>query len=104
MGEVAAKYADFVVLTSDNPRYEDPFDIVLQIEKGVKTQTNEYVIVVDRESAIEYAVDKLCKGDVLLVAGKGGENYQEIMGVKHIYSDFSAIRSILKYKAAERDG
>ena len=104
MGEVAAKYADFVVLTSDNPRYEDPFDIVLQIEKGVKTQTNEYVIVVDRESAIEYAVDKLCEGDVLLVAGKGGENYQEIMGVKHIYSDFSAIRSILKYKAAERDG
>lgn len=90
------------MLTSDNPRYEDPFDIVLQIEKGVKKYTDEYIIVVDRESAIEYAVDKLHAGDVLLVAGKGGENYQEIMGVKHIYSDFSAIRGILKFKSAEK--
>lgn len=102
MGEVSAKFADFTVLTSDNPRYEDPFDIVLQIEKGVKKHTDEYIIVVDRESAIEYAVDKLHAGDVLLVAGKGGENYQEIMGVKHIYSDFSAIRGILKFKSAEK--
>ena len=104
MGEISAKFADFTVLTSDNPRYEDPFDIVLQIEKGVKKHTNEYIIVVDRESAIEYAVDKLREGDVLLVAGKGGENYQEVMGVKHIYSDFSAIRGILRFKAAERGG
>ena len=104
MGEASAKNADFTVLTSDNPRYEDPFDIILQIEKGVSPLTDEYVIVVDRESAIEYAVDRLAAGDVLLVAGKGGENYQEIMGVKHIYSDFSAIRGILRDKAAEKDG
>ena len=104
MGEVSARLADFTVLTSDNPRYEDPFDIVLQIEKGVKRVTDEYIIVVDRESAIEYAVDKLSAGDVLLIAGKGGENYQEIMGVKHIYSDFSTVRGILKFKAAERGG
>lgn len=104
MGEAAARFADFTVLTSDNPRFEDPFDIILQIETGVKKYTDEYVIVVDRESAIEYAVDKLRQGDVLLVAGKGGENYQEIMGVKHIYSDFSAIRGILKFKAAEKGG
>lgn len=104
MGEVSAQYSDFTVLTSDNPRYEDPFDIILEIEKGVRKHTDEYILVVDRESAIEYAMDKLRPGDVLLVAGKGGENYQEIMGVRHIYSDFSTIRNILKYKASEKSG
>ena len=101
MGEVSAKFADFSVLTSDNPRYEDPFDIILQIEKGVRKHTDKYIVVVDRESAIEYAVDNLREGDVLLVAGKGGENYQEIMGVRHIYSDFSTIENLLYYKTKE---
>lgn len=104
MGEVAARRADFTVLTSDNPRYEDPFDIILEIEKGVRPVSDNYVIVVDRESAIEYAVDMLREGDVLLVAGKGGENYQEIMGVKHIYSDVAAIRGILEGLAAGTGG
>ena len=81
MGETAAKIADFCVLTSDNPRYEDPFDIILQIEEGVRRVSDEYVIVVDRECGIGYALDMLKAGDVLLIAGKGGENYQEIMGV-----------------------
>ncbi len=102
MGEAAAKYADFTVLTSDNPRYEDPFDIIVEIEAGLKKHTDDYVVVVDRESAIEYAADMLRAGDVLLVAGKGGENFQEIMGVRHIYSDFAAIGSILKFKAEEK--
>ena len=92
------------MLTSDNPRYEDPFDIILEIEKGVRPVSDNYVIVVDRESAIEYAVDMLREGDVLLVAGKGGENYQEIMGVKHIYSDVAAIRGILEGLAAGTGG
>lgn len=100
MGEVAARRADFTVLTSDNPRYEDPFDIILEIEKGVRPVTDAYVIVVDRESAIEYAIGMLREGDVLLVAGKGGETYQEIMGVKHIYSDIVAVRGILEGRAA----
>ena len=100
MGEVAARRADFTVLTSDNPRYEDPFDIILEIEKGVRPVTDAYVIVVDRESAIEYAIGMLREGDVLLVAGKGGETYQEIMGVKHIYSDIAAVRGILEGRAA----
>ena len=92
------------MITSDNPRYEDPFDIITQIERGVRKITDDYIIVVDRESAIEYAIDKLRNGDVLLIAGKGGENYQEIMGVKHIYSDFSAVRGILKFKTQTRGG
>lgn len=100
MGETAAKLADFNVLTSDNPRYEDAFDIILQIEAGVRKVSTDYVIVVDRECAIGYALDLLKAGDVLLIAGKGGENYQEIMGVRHIYSDVAAVKKML----AQRGG
>ena len=95
MGEIAARLADFTVITSDNPRYEDPFDIAVQIEAGVRRVSDRYVIVLDRESAIEYALGMLAEGDVLLIAGKGGENYQEIMGVKHIYNDITAVRSVI---------
>ena len=100
MGEIAASNADFTVLTSHNPRYQDPFDIILQIEPGVRLHSDKYVIVVDRESAIEYAIDMLAPGDVLLIAGKGGETYQEIMGVRHIYSDVSAVKGVLEGKTA----
>ena len=103
MGAIAARLADFTVLTSDNPRYEDPFDIILQIEEGVRPQTEDYVIVVDRESAIEYAVDMLQAGDVLLVAGKGGETYQEIMGVRHIYNDIAVVRGAIECAARRKD-
>ena len=104
MGEIAARIADFSVLTSDNPRYEDPFDIILQIESGTRAVTDAYVIVVDRERAIEYALDMLQEGDVLLVAGKGGENYQEIMGVRHIYNDVSAIKKLLSGMRSPKSG
>lgn len=103
MGAIAARLADFTVLTSDNPRYEDPFDIILQIEEGVRPNTEDYVVVVDRESAIEYAVDLLRAGDVLLVAGKGGETYQEIMGVRHIYNDIAAVRGAIECAARGKD-
>lgn len=95
MGEISARLADFTVITSDNPRYEDPFDIAVQIEAGIRRVSDRYVIVLDRESAIEYALGMLAEGDVLLIAGKGGENYQEIMGVKHIYNDIAAVRSMI---------
>ena len=95
MGEVAAKYADFCVITSDNPRYEEPFDIISEIVEGVKAHTNNYVTVTERESATEYAVRLLEPGDILLVAGKGGEHYQEIMGIKHSYDDNTVIKKII---------
>lgn len=95
MGEVAAKYADFVIITSDNPRYEDPYAIIEQIEAGVRKSGREYVAVTDREVAIEYALNLVSEGDILLVAGKGGENYQEIMGVKHSYSDNNVIKKLI---------
>ena len=99
MGEISARLADFSVLTSDNPRYEDAFDIILGIEEGVRRVTDEYVIVPDRESAIGYALDLLQAGDVLLVAGKGGERYQEVMGVRHAYNDVNVIKNLLSARA-----
>ncbi len=95
MGEIAANLADFVILTSDNPRYEDPYEIISQIESGVKKTGKNYVSVTDREAATGYAVNLLSKGDVLLVAGKGGENYQEVMGIKHSYNDNTVIKKLI---------
>ena len=95
MGEETAKLADFSILTSDNPRFEDPLDIITDIETGVKKHSNKYVIVPNRERAIEYAVSMLQAGDVLLVAGKGGEETQEIMGIKYPYNDQDVVRKMV---------
>lgn len=98
MGEVAGKYADFCILTSDNPRYEDPYDIICEIEKGLKPSGKNYVTVTERDIATEYAVRLLSDGDILLVAGKGGERYQEIMGIKHAYDDNTVIKKLSAVK------
>ncbi len=98
MGEIAAQKGDFAVLTSDNPRFEDPLDIIVEIERGYRRFSTRYVIVPDRERAIEYAVGLLRKGDVLLVAGKGGETYQEIMGIKYPFVDQDKIIQYLQQK------
>lgn len=95
MGEIAAKYADFLIVTSDNPRYEDPYDIIRQIEPGIKKVGKSYVTVTERDVATEYAINLLEEGDILLVAGKGGETYQEIMGIKHSYNDNMVIKKII---------
>ena len=95
MGKVAAKYADFVIITSDNPRYEDPFEIISQIEAGLKDSGKRYVSVTDREIATEYALNLIGGGDILLVAGKGGETYQEIMGIKHSFNDNTVIKKLI---------
>ncbi len=98
MGETVAKNSDFAILTSDNPRYEDPLDIISDIEKGYRLLSWKYVIVPDRERAIEYAIERLEGGDVLLVAGKGGERFQEIMGIKYDFNDNDIIAKIIKRK------
>lgn len=95
MGEISAKYADFTIITSDNPRYEDAYDIISEIEKGLIKGGGRYVAISERESATEYALNLLSEGDILLVAGKGGENYQEIMGIKHSYNDNTVIKKII---------
>ena len=98
MGEVVARKADFAILASDNPRYEDSLDILSGIEKGYRRFSSRYVIVPDRKRAIEYGLDFLQRGDILLVAGKGAERYQEIMGIKYPFNDHDIIDELLSVK------
>ncbi len=84
MGKVASEFSDFVVITSDNPRDENPIAIMEQIEKGV---TCPHRLIKDRKEAIKFAVCSAAKDDIVLIAGKGAENYQEIKGKKIPYSD-----------------
>ncbi len=94
MGEISGELADFTVITSDNPRFEEPMDIIFEIEKGVLTKSKEYVLIQDRAQAIKYAMQMATKDDLILIAGKGSENYQEILGIKHLYNDKDKIKEI----------
>ena len=89
MGSVAEVYADEIIITSDNPRFEDPLKIIGDIEKGITKANHE--IIVDRKEAIKKALINCQRGDCLIIAGKGGEKYQEINGVKNAYSDFDEV-------------
>ena len=99
MGETAAKGSDFSVLTSDNPRYEDPMGILAEIERGYRRFSGKYVVVPERKKGLAYALEYLQEGDVLLVAGKGGELTQEIMGIKYPFNDKDIIEGLLKDRA-----
>ena len=78
MGEIAGKYSDFSIITSDNPRTEDPVKIVEQIEEGMKRTNGKYTVIVDRRKAIAYALDHAKADDAIILAGKGQETYQII--------------------------
>ncbi len=91
MGEISSKYADFTIVTSDNPRFEEPMSIIREIEKGILRQGKNYVLIEDRVDAIEYALNIAKKGDAILIAGKGSEKYQEVLGVKKMYNDKETI-------------
>ncbi|MBI3592095.1 MAG: UDP-N-acetylmuramoyl-L-alanyl-D-glutamate--2,6-diaminopimelate ligase [Nitrospirae bacterium] len=94
MGEIASKLSDFVIITSDNPRNEDPKAIIRDIEKGIKS--DNYIIIPDRNVAISMAVELASSGDIVLVAGKGHEDYQEIQGIRHNFSDRAALENAIK--------
>ena len=96
MGKIASESSDFIVLSSDNPRFEDPTDIIHDIEKGISKDFTNFVSIPDRERAIAYAINELKDGDVLLIAGKGGEDYQERMGIKYAYKDEDVIMKLTK--------
>ena len=85
MGKIACDLSKYVIVTSDNPRYEEPMDIINDIKKGI-SKTN-YEVVENREEAIKAAIDKSEDNAVILIAGKGHENYQEIKGVRNHFSD-----------------
>ena len=83
MGEIGVKLSDIAIITSDNPRTEDPEAIIADIVAGVKDEYGMYKVVCDRRAAIRYAMDIAEKDDIIILAGKGHETYQEINGVKH---------------------
>lgn len=89
MGAIAEKLSDFVVVSSDNPRFENPELIINDIEAGMAT--NKHICIVDRKKAINYAIDCSKKGDVIAILGKGAEEYQDINGVKSPYNDFDVV-------------
>lgn len=89
MGEISSKYADFVIISSDNPRFEPREKIAKEIEKGM-TNSN-YLIELDRSKAIKIAFEMAVAGDILVIAGKGAENYIDENGVKIPYSDYDEI-------------
>lgn len=96
MGEVSGLLADLTILTSDNPREEDPLQIIEDIKNGMKKTKGEYVVIPDRREAIRYGMTHAKPGDIFVVAGKGHENYQEIRGVKYPMDDRLIIEEMSK--------
>ena len=99
MGETAGRLADFTILTSDNPRWEDPELILDDIESGIKGTSGAYIRIADRRAAVAYAFDHAREGDIIVLAGKGHEDYQEIGGVRYPMEDKELVK-----KAAEGRG
>ena len=93
MGRIASELADHVIVTSDNPRSEDPQSIIDDVLPGI---TGSCTVIVERERAVRAALADARRGDVVLIAGKGHEQHQEIAGVKHPYSDAAVVRAALR--------
>ena len=98
MGEISGRIADYTIITSDNPRTEDPQKIVDQIEEGIKKTKGKYTVVVDRVEAIKEAIKMADKKDIIVLAGKGHEPYQEINGVKYPFDERVIVNSIINKK------
>lgn len=102
MGNIASKLADQVFVTSDNPRSENPAAIIAAVVSEMKAG---YVVDADRANAIRAAIQGANSGDIVLVAGKGHENYQEISGVKYPFDDALIAQAALKqHQAKLRNG
>ena len=96
MGEVSGRLSDLSVITSDNPRNEEPLDIIADIVTGMKKTDGKYVTIADRKEAIRYCLENAEKGDIIVLAGKGHEDYQEIRGVKYPMDERRLVRDVLK--------
>lgn len=96
MGEVSGRLADLTIITSDNPRFEEPAAIMDDIETGIKKTSGNYIKIEDRKEAIRYAIVNGQPGDIIVLAGKGHEDYQEIKGVKYPMDERILIAEILK--------
>lgn len=95
MGEISGKIADFTFITTDNPRTEEPEEIVKEIEEGMKKTNGKYKVVVDRKEAIKEAIEMANKLDIIVLAGKGHEPYQEINGTKYPFDERIIVKEII---------
>ncbi len=95
MGEISGKYSDLSVITEDNSRFEDVMDIIADIEVGIKKTDGKYVVVPNRKDAIRYCIRNANEGDIIVLAGKGHEDYQEIKGVKYHMDERELIAEIM---------
>lgn len=96
MGEVAGRLSDFTIITSDNPRFEEPQAIIDDIIVGMEKTDGSYIAICDRKEAIKYAIEHGQPGDVIILAGKGHETYQEIKGVKYDMDERVLIQEVLE--------
>jgi UDP-N-acetylmuramoyl-L-alanyl-D-glutamate--2,6-diaminopimelate ligase len=103
MGEVASRLSDHLIITSDNPRSEDPLGIIKEIEEGIEDKSGcPYSVIPDRREAISCAIDWARQGDMVIIAGKGHERYQ-ILGDKIFpFDDREVARSYIKEKLSKR--
>lgn len=98
MGETTGRFSDLSVITSDNPRNENPIEIIEDIKTGINKTEGKYVVIPDRKEAIEYCIKNAEKGDIIVLAGKGHEDYQEINGVKYPFDERMVINDIVNKK------
>lgn len=103
MGEIGGRLADYCILTSDNPRTENPMVILAAIEKGIKPTGKPYEVIENRREAIRHALHIAQEGDVLVLAGKGHETYQEIMGVKRPFDEKVIVSELLLEMKTEQE-
>lgn len=95
MGEIAGRLADYSILTSDNPRTEDPFDILRAVESGIRRTKGKYTVIENRREAIRHALETAREGDIVVLAGKGHETYQEINGIRHPFDEKVVVQQLL---------
>ena len=104
MGEVSGRLADLTIITSDNPRNEEPQAIIEDIKIGISKTQGKYVEIPDRKEAIRYAIEHGEPGDIIILAGKGHEDYQEIKGKKYPMDERVLIADILARQMRKREG
>ncbi len=102
MGEVSSRLADLTVVTTDNPRFEEPMDIINDILEGVKKADGKYIVIPDRKEAIRSVIENALDNDLIVLAGKGHEDYQEIKGVKYHMDERELVADVVKDLMAER--
>ena len=96
MGEISGRIADYTIITSDNPRAENPDEIVNEIEKGIKKTNGKYECIVDRREAIKKAIEMANKRDLIVLAGKGHEPYQEINHKTYPFDERVIVRELIE--------